>query len=88
MDRFASILRITSPRLLDFPAVHSVAKEAFVAKFPQELVLDYQPSDTLQALALANEYKLLKVSVIRSYHVTSSYACLSPAFEGPESLAV
>ena len=73
IDRFASILRITSPRLLDFPAIHAMAKEVFSARYPRELALDYRPTDTLQALALANEYRLLQVSAVHSYHKMSSH---------------
>ncbi|KAF8724894.1 hypothetical protein AX14_008503 [Amanita brunnescens Koide BX004] len=72
IDRFASILRITSPRLLDFPAIHTVAKEAFAARYPRELALDYRPTNTLQALALANEYRLLQVRKALLYSIIIS----------------
>jgi hypothetical protein len=52
-----------------------VAKEAFAARYPRELALDYRPTNTLQALALANEYRLLQVSAVHSYATTSPHAC-------------
>lgn len=51
-----------------------MAKEAFSARYPRELVLNYRPMDTLRALALANEYRLLQVSAVHSYHTMSSHA--------------
>ena len=73
IDRFESILRITSPSSLDFPTIHSVSKELFINMFPRELVLNYRPANTLEALALANEYQLISVSSKVSPLITSLF---------------
>ena len=68
IDRFVSILRISSARLLDFPTVHATAKEVFVAKFPHGPLPGYRPNNILEALALATEYRLEPVSYIILYY--------------------
>ncbi|KIL66982.1 hypothetical protein M378DRAFT_159925 [Amanita muscaria Koide BX008] len=73
IDRFASILRITSPTLLDFPTLHGVAKEAFSAKFPRGPLACYRPStNTLETLALATEYRLDPVRKLLLYSIVTN----------------
>ncbi|KAK2459493.1 hypothetical protein APHAL10511_008477 [Amanita phalloides] len=72
LDRFTSILRITSPRLLDFPTIHAAARDAFLEKFPREPALHYRPKDVLKALALANEYQLVPVRKALLYSIVIS----------------
>ncbi|KAF8638928.1 hypothetical protein AX17_001840 [Amanita inopinata Kibby_2008] len=72
IDRIASILRVTDPRLLDFPAVHASAKHMFNGRFPNGPMPNYRPANILEALAVASEYRLTTVRKTLLYSVITN----------------
>ncbi|PFH46073.1 hypothetical protein AMATHDRAFT_77826 [Amanita thiersii Skay4041] len=72
IDHIASILRITSPRLLDFPAIHASAKELFIGMFPTGPTPNYHPAKITEALAVATEYNLSPVRKTLFYSIITT----------------
>ncbi|RDB22888.1 hypothetical protein Hypma_009776 [Hypsizygus marmoreus] len=70
--QIASILRASSPLQLDFPSIHSLAKERLDSMFPPGTVPLFQPDDPEEALALAIEYDISSMRKVMYYNLVTS----------------
>jgi hypothetical protein len=61
--RIISALRVSSPLQLDFPAIHTLAREKLLSMY-NGLVPFLQPDDLGEALKVASEFGIMPVSVV------------------------
>lgn len=64
-SRLSSLLRVSSQKQLDFPLIHSSARELIERMFPGGPDPFTHPDCLEEALALATEFQLQSVSVMR-----------------------
>ncbi|KAF9524459.1 hypothetical protein CPB83DRAFT_607900 [Crepidotus variabilis] len=61
LDRIASILRVTSPRQLDFPQIHESAREIFLGMFPCDPVTFTHTHPLHEAIPIVKDFHLTSV---------------------------